>query len=224
MAKKPAPKKKDTRPPNEKLRAGPASEEPLPDDGFTFGIERHIWVALPDSVRNRLVTQYLAEEKRKKKDALWLETTKAALKGRPPKYQPWMDEAVLAVYATGGFDPQAATAIGVDDRTLQAWATDLDPDSNGERYLYPSFSAAVDKGRRKSYDWWVAQGHEAVDGRPFNASLYALMMSNLHDFRTAKEDNKVDNTHKHSLDWVELAKEADAILQGKPVPGSKAGA
>lgn len=198
-------KKPGSRTPQEKLHPdAPAGEQEL----FTFGVEPHIWASLPEPVRNRLATRYIAEHERKKKDALWFENTKKELRGRPTKYEPWMDDAVLEVYARGGTDSQAATAIGVSEDTLLLWHSSLNPDGENEEKLYPTFSGAVDKGRKKSREWWISQGQEAIDGRPFNAGLYALMMANLHDFRTAKEDRKHEGEVKHTLTWNDIVKSA----------------
>lgn len=182
-----------------------------------FGIPLDMWQYMPEQTKNRIASNYASKVEREHTQKRYWDNV---YKGRPPKYEQWMDKAVAPVYAEGGTDLAAAIAIGVSSVTLGAWTTELHPDT-GE-LLYPSFSEAIHAGREASRMWWLEQGRGGVDGRPFNSQVYSFMMTNLFDYRTAKEEKRVDNNAKLSWqDVIDAAEEADTASAGKTAPPKK---
>lgn len=177
------------------------------EEAFIFGVPASTWHMLPDATKDRLANNYAENQKREQEVKLFVQNV---LHGHMLKYEPWMDEAVLEVFAKGGRADSAAIRIGVTLDTLRQWQNQLNPDT-GE-YRFKSFREAVVKGEAMSEQWWKQKGIDALDGRPFNQKLYSFMMLNMFGYDTAKTSNKNDNVNTN-LTWADIVEEAERLKE-----------
>lgn len=91
-------------------------------------------------------------------------------RGAPPKYEPWMCDAIIEVAAEGGHIAAMCVKIGIrSEDTFHRWKKEI-----------PEFGAAYDEARLVSkavYETRLMQGSMGfIPG--FNATAFAMLMNN----------------------------------------------
>lgn len=105
--------------------------------------------------------------------------------GRPTKYDPAMDEAVLELGRQGKSRIAIAAMIGIGRATLYRW---LEEDEN--------FRDIVAEAMVYSQLWWEDKGQASLDSQGFQSALYNKQMAGRfhEDWRDTKPPEKPDET------------------------------
>ena len=104
-----------------------------------------------------------------------------------PKYQEWMDEAIMEVARSGGYDAAMCEKIGVSNTTLIRWKKEI-----------PEFNKAYQESRtasRKFYEDLLLKGATGqIHG--FNFHALAMIMNNKfpEDYSRSANNSKTDVT------------------------------
>ncbi len=104
-----------------------------------------------------------------------------------PKYQEWMDEAIMEVARSGGHDAAMCEKIGVSSTTLIRWKKEI-----------PEFNKAYQESRtasRKFYEDLLLKGATGqIQG--FNFHALAMIMNNKfpEDYSRSANNSKTDVT------------------------------
>lgn len=125
--------------------------------------------------------------------------------GRPTKYDPKKNQAVIDLMSEGASIVEVAGLLDVVRSTIYDW---IDPKSD---QFIPEFSDTIKKGLNASQIWWEAQARKNLENKDFNATLWYMNMKNR--FRddwqeVSKTINKNENTN-HNIEVSE--EEAKAI-------------
>lgn len=128
--------------------------------------------------------------------------------GRPTKYDPSKNEAVIELMSQGASIVEVVGLLDISRSTLYEW---IDEKSD---YFIPEFSDTIKKGLNASQIWWEKQARINLENKDFNFTGWYMNVKNR--FRSDWfEKQEIDHTTKGEslnikpIEWVKTNDKAE---------------